>query len=276
LHSITLTLDIFARYYYGKEETVNRTLFEKWISSYEYLHWKESRDTIFSIGSITEYYYQLAVVQSIWECIDGILGDDKAHKAHVNGSPLLYYLGTGTTYDSRDTLTLVAYFSLKKKKLLDIVKLMVKYSETLLDRTKVHNELCIYLMENIVNCDYAYAQNDNMHILSLTNNQHQVITMFGRDADICRDYWMEKDIPCDTPPPRTPASPPDYFLPLPPEHVLVQFGDVMVVTNPYLTQSPHGTIYASMRQCSRSHAKMVKKQQEAANVKTNPPSQPGK
>jgi hypothetical protein len=83
--------------------------------------------------------------------------------------------------------------------------------------------------------------------------------MFGRAADICQDYWMEKETPFDALPPRTPASLLDYSLPLPPGHVPVQFGDVMAVTNPYLTQSPHDTIYAPMRQRSRSHAKMVKK-----------------
>jgi hypothetical protein len=144
LHSITLTLNAFAQYYYGKEDLSVTSLFTKWIDSYEYLKWKDLYNTTFPIGSITQYYLQLGILRIIPEWIDGILGDDKKHKSHIDGSPLLSYLGMGATYNGRDTLSLNLYFKPMSKTLNKLVELMVMFGKNVMDVKKIHKNLCDY------------------------------------------------------------------------------------------------------------------------------------
>jgi hypothetical protein len=177
------------------------------------------------------------------------------------------------TYEGRDTLSLSVYFTLMKRELRSIAKLMVNFGKSLIDLQKIYENLCNYLMENIVNCDYEYAAIDDIRILSLTNSKHQFTIMFGRAVYLCQDYYMENETPYDPPPSRIPYSPLNYTLPLPPGHRRIEFGEEIVVTNPNLTTSPHGIMYEPMQPRSRSHAKSLRKQREATNVKTSPPSQ---
>jgi hypothetical protein len=156
LHAIMLTLDESARQYYDENDMSARTLFIEWIKSYEYLLWVDKHDYKFPFGSIQQYCYQLCIVKIIPEWVNGILSDDKKHKSHINGSPLLYYLGIGTTYNNRDTLSLNVYFASMKKALNKIAKSIIKFGKTLMDCHKLCDNLCSYLMENIVNCDYTY------------------------------------------------------------------------------------------------------------------------
>jgi hypothetical protein len=200
LHAITLTSDESARNYFNGHETSAKSRFNDWIKSYEYERWVEAIENRFPLTSIQQYYQQLCIVRIIPKWIEGILGDDKTHKARIDGSPVLYYLGMGATYEGRDTLALNVYFAPMKNALKTIVTLMISMCKQLKDAKKVHENLCNYLMENIINCDYSYAANDDIRILSHANNKHQVTTMFGRTVELCGDYYIEKETPYDSPP----------------------------------------------------------------------------
>jgi hypothetical protein len=66
------------------------------------------------------------------------------------------------------------------------------------------------------------------------------------------------------------------FIATTPGHRKVAFGEEIVITNPNLAMSPHGTVYfGSMSATSRSPAKNIKNQKKAAEKDVSPPSQPG-
>jgi hypothetical protein len=92
-------------------------------------------------------------------------------------------------------LTSKRYFTSIGKALRNIFTLAITFGKTLsIDKnrfnTRVDN-ICNYLMENIINCKYATRKEHDDEYLSFKNSQHEVSTMFGIRNLLCNDYFTE-------------------------------------------------------------------------------------
>jgi hypothetical protein len=274
VYSITLTLDVQARFYVDKDPKEIKGLFTRWIKTAEYKRWLKAPDQLFPYGSITQYSHQLDLLASIPKWLEDITSSEKSVAGHIHLSPLLYYLAIGGVYNSRDNLTIEVYFKPMKEKLNSIVDLIIKYSRTR-DNSKLLDDICIYLMENLINCKYAHSPDNEDIVLPLNDTGHVVSAMYDQFAYLCRDYWKEHNTPNDTPPQsmvHSPLSPLQSQMPS--GHQPVPLGTEMVVTNPHLTMSPGGGIYGPESPRLRNSATATTRQKRAAREKTSPPSQP--